>query len=168
MISVRSTLSFLLLAASLLFAAHAAAEPPLTEERILEVVRQIEAASVSRDLPGLVRHLAPEAVVRIEMSPEAGGQVMELDRDQYAKVLSQGWAASSTIRYEVRDVRTKIAADGRSAEATSTVLETMRVQGQTLRSRTRERARFVSRGGRVLVTHVSGLVEVSAPASAAP
>lgn len=156
---ILKTTGLLLLACAFLVP-PAQAQTPLTEARVVATLDQIESAVRDKDVSGVVRHFAPDASIRLVMPPSAGGQILELSVAEYAKLLRDGWAMAAESTYAVEDIQIEISADGRSAEVSDTTVETMKVQGQTLSSRTRERFSVESRGGRLLITRLTGQVEM--------
>jgi hypothetical protein len=107
-----------------------------------------------------VRHFAPDAVIRLVMPPSAGGQTLEMGVADYARMLEDGWAMAGDSSYAVEDIVIEISADGRSAEVSDTTVESMRVQGRTISSRTRERFSVEARGGKLVVTRLTGQVQL--------
>ena len=132
----------------------------LTEARIMTMFQQLEASGRARDAGGVARHFAPDAVIRLVMPASAGGQKLEMGVPQYTRMLEQAWAMAESFTYRVEDVVIEIGADGRTAEVSDTTVETMRIQGQTISSRTRERFSVAWRGGRPLVTRLTGHVQM--------
>ena len=86
--------------------------------------------------------------------------LIALDTPKKRQMLVQGWAAADAHTYAVQDIEIQIAADGRSAEVSDTTVETMRVQGQTVASRTRERFTVQMVGGKARVTRLVGHVQM--------
>jgi ketosteroid isomerase-like protein len=144
----------------MLAAPVAGAEAPLTEARIRSLCGEIESAVRRKDAQGVVRHFARDAVIRLVMPLSAGGQALELTVEDYARMLEDGWAMAGDSTYAVEDVVIAIGPDGRSAEVSDTTVESVKVQGRTLSSRTRERFGVELRAGRVVVTRLIGEVQM--------
>lgn len=150
----------LLVLACALLAPAARADQAVTEARIRGLFAQIESAVRSKDANGVVRHFAPDAVIRLVMPPAAGGQTLELGVQQYARMLEDGWAMAGDSTYAVEDVVIRISPDGRTARVSDTTVESMNVQGRTISSRTREHFAVEARGSRLVVTELTGEVQM--------
>jgi ketosteroid isomerase-like protein len=150
----------LLLVAGILSATPAYAEEPLTEPRIMAMFEQLEASIRGRDARGVAGHFSPDAVIRLVMPPAAGGQKMEMGVQQYTRMLEQAWAVAESFTYTVEDIVIQVSPDGRTAQVSDTTVESMRIRGQTISSRTREHFSVVSRGGRPVVTRLTGRVQM--------
>jgi ketosteroid isomerase-like protein len=150
----------LLLLAHAFLVPLAHAQTPLTEARVVAIFHEMESAVRGKDVSGVVRHFAPDAIIRLVMPRSAGGQILELSVAEYAKMLGDGWAMAAESTYAVEDIAIEISADGRSAEVSDTTVETMKVQGRTISARTRERFSVESRGGRLVITRLTGQVEM--------
>lgn len=156
---ILKTTGLLLLACA--FAVPAAhAESPLTEARVMATFDQIETAVRAKDVSGVVRHFAPDAIIRLVMPPAAGGQTLELSVADYARMLQDGWAMAADSTYAVENIVIEISADGRSAEVSDTTVESMKVQGRTISSRTQERFSVESRSGSPVITRLTGEVQM--------
>ncbi len=147
---------FGLLVVLLLAATAAHAEDVLTEKKITAMTDAIEAAARSHDPRAITRHFAPGAMIRIVMPPNAGGQTLNLSVEQYDRMLREGWAQYSQSTYRVEDVAIKISSDGQTALLTDTTIETIRVQGRTLSTRTHEVVSVALQNGRPVITKLVG------------
>jgi len=150
----------LLLLTGALVAPPAHAESPLTEPRIMAMFEQLESSVRARDARGVAGHFSPDAIIRLVMPSTAGGEKMEMGVQQYTRMLEQAWAMAESFTYTVEDIVIEISPDGRSAQVNDTTVESMRIQGQTISSRTRETFSVASRGGRPVVTRLTGHVQM--------
>lgn len=150
----------LLFLALLLAAPSAGAEGLLTHDRIMAMFSAIESAVHKKDADGVVQHFASDSVIRLIMPPAAGGQTLELSVPQYKSMLRDGWAMAEASSYAVQDIKVQISKDQRSARVTDTTVETMKVQGQTISSRTQEEFSVKLIGGEPRVTELTGRVQM--------
>jgi ketosteroid isomerase-like protein len=150
----------MLLVAGILVTTPARAEAPLTESRIMAMFEQLEASISGRDARGVAGHFSPDAVIRIVMPPAGGGQKMEMGVQQYTRMLEQAWAMAESFTYTVEDIVIEVSPDGRTAQVSDTTVESIRIRGQTISSRTRERFSVALRGGRPVVTRLTGHVQL--------
>jgi hypothetical protein len=149
----------LLLLGGALLAPTVRAEP-LTEADVMTLFEQLESSIRSRNARGVARHFAPDAIIRLVMPASAGGQKLEMGVQQYTRMLEQAWAVAESFTYSVEDIAIEIGPDGRTAEVSDTTVESMRIRGQTISSRTRERFSVARRGGRPVVTRLTGHVQM--------
>jgi ketosteroid isomerase-like protein len=152
--------ALLLLAGALVAPLAAHAEAPLTEPRIMAMFEQLESSVRARDARGVAGHFSPDAVIRLVIPSAAGSQKMEMGVQQYTRMLEQAWAMAESYTFTVEDIVIEISPDGRTAEVSDTTVESMRIQGQTISSRTRETFSVASRGGRPVLTRLTGHVQM--------
>ena len=150
----------LLLLAGAFVAPATHADAPLTEARVMTMFHQLESSVRARDARGVAGHFAPEAVIRLVMPAGGGGQKMEMGVQQYTRMLEQAWAMAESFTYTVEDIVIEISPDGRTAQVSDTTVESMQIRGQTMSSRTREHFSVALRGGRPLVTRLTGHVQM--------
>jgi hypothetical protein len=75
-------------------------------------------------------------------------------------MLEQAWAMAESFTYTVEDIVIEVSPDGRTAQVSDTTVESIRIRGQTISSRTRERFSVALRGGRPVVTRLTGHVQL--------
>ena len=142
-----------------LLLAGAASAASLTDGDIQKMLSRIDQAAQSHDVNGIIKLLAPQARVNIDMTAVGAPQVLSLSRAEYAEALRSNWAQTQTYDYQRSNTKIRIAPGAQSAIVTATVKETIKMQGQTLVSTTDETSRVEMVKGQPLVTEVQGIVK---------
>lgn len=142
-----------------LLLAGAAWSANLTEADINRMLTQIDQAAQSHDVEGVIKLLAPQAKMNIDMTALGAPQVMRLSRSEYANELRNSWSQSQSYSYQRSNTKIRIAPGGQSAQVTATIKEVMKMQGQTVTALTDETSRVELIKGQPLVTEVHGIVK---------
>ena len=149
--------SFTTIGAGLLLASAACAAS-LTEASIQPMLVQIDRAAQSHDVEGIIKLMAPQVRIQIDMTAVGAPQVATLSRSECASALRSSWAQSQSYNYQRSNTKIRVAPGGQSAIVTATVKETLKLQGQTVTSTTDETTRIELSKGQPLVTEVHGVV----------
>jgi hypothetical protein len=124
----------------------------LTEKAVRDLMVKVDQAAARKDADTVSKTLSD--AVEITMMISYGGQTQRLsmNKDQYMAALRQGWAASSNYTY--RRANEKIVLSGSKAYVSSEVFESMVINGQPLRTSSKESATLELINGALLVTKV--------------
>ena len=136
----------------------AACAAGMTEADINHVLGQLDQASNSKNVDGVLKHMAPQVRIQIDMSAVGMQQPMVMSRAEYASSLRDNWGQAMNYRYQRSNTKIRIAADGQSAQATASVKESMKIQGQPISSVTDETTKFELIKGQPMATEVRGVV----------
>lgn len=130
----------------------------ITESDIKTVLYEVEKATVARDIDGVIRHLAPFAVITLSLQTPDGLKGTQISRDQYRAELEKAYA--QTVQYEYRRENTiiKIRDDGKEATVETDIREHIVLRDREMRTITREKAVLEIIDGKLLVTVLDGFV----------
>jgi len=138
----------------LLGASHAPAADRLTKDMILKVIEVTDAASKQRDTGAIGAALGSNFYRYIELPSEGMPVAARIDKQQYLKIIDEGWEKTSKYQYERRDVVINLSPEGDSGESFSTVLETFVIDGREMVSKIREYARYELEDGRPVIVNI--------------
>ena len=130
----------------------------ITKEKILNLLKSIDEAAIKKDAKTIMAHMAPNAVIKMEMPGPEGKQIFRWNTKEYETNLKQSYAEVSDYQYKRVNTKIEIAKDGRTARVTDTVLETVSVGGQTIHSETKETALLEWQNGKLLITTLDAVV----------
>jgi hypothetical protein len=133
-------------------------ESKITEAKILDLLKSMDEAAIKKDVKAIVAHMAPNAIIKLEMLGPQGKQTLRLNIKEYEAYLKQGYAATSNFNYKRTNTKIKISTDGRTARVTDTVLETMSMGGKTISGETKETALLELRNGKLFITAIDGVI----------
>ena len=140
----------------LLVSWHALAAGPMTVEQIQQVMDAADAAAMRRDTQGIGSHLSEHFEKTVEIPYRGGTAAMKLDKREYLDLIDKGWADLEAYSYQRKDTVIKLAADGRSGESSSTIIETVVIDGETRVSKVREYAQYALEDGKPVITSIGG------------
>lgn len=113
---------------------------------------KVDQAAVRKDAETVSKTLSDSVEIIMLISHGGQTQRMAMNKDQYMAALRQGWAASSNYSY--RRANEKIVLSGSKAYVSSEVFESMVINGQPLRTSSKESATLELINGALLVTKV--------------
>lgn len=122
---------------------------------IQALLGRIDAAALNRDAEAIGDALSDDVRVVIEMPTASGSMQIELNKDQYLDVLSEGWRMIGPS-YRFRRDATEITRNGEVAQVISVVHEAFEAEGETMGTRTLEIADIAMQKGRLVVIKVVG------------
>jgi ketosteroid isomerase-like protein len=102
------------------------AEVLLTHENIDRFLDTLDQAIRRKDLDGVLRLIAPDAVITIQMKQGTQQQTVTLTRDEYRKTLEMSFAFPSANDYARAQTAVSLAPDERSAKVSYKSTETLR------------------------------------------
>ena len=136
---------------------------PITESQVRELVDGIDAAMMRRDVAAILAYLAADAVFEVEYRLPQGIQFKRFDKNEYAALLRGGAEFVGGVDFQRESTRILVAPGAREAEITSTLRETIRVQGKPLTGVTRSKSLVEVRDGRPQVTMVRAVTSFEVP-----
>ncbi|MCP9447328.1 MAG: hypothetical protein NNA22_07135 [Nitrospira sp.] len=101
-------------------------ETPVTTESIETLLADLDQAVKRKDVEGVLRHIAPDAVILIHMKQGAHHQTALLSREEYRKALAAEFAFLSADNSARVNTKVSLAPDERSAKISFKTTETLR------------------------------------------
>jgi ketosteroid isomerase-like protein len=135
-----------------------AAETKITEEKVRAILKSMETAIIEGDVKGVTAHMAGDVVVKIHIPGPEGKEVITMDLKEYERHFEEGMKAAIDYSYLRKDLQIDIAPEGDTARVTSTVLESMTINNQVIKSITEETLVLELRRGRILITSAEGVI----------
>jgi hypothetical protein len=159
----RQGIFFLLILAAFVCLCGCKASSPqhttITENDVLAMISEVEKATLSKDLDGVIKHLAPFVVINVTMDTPSGTQRIQLTRDQYKEALQKTFDRLVRHEYMHQNDKITIGNGGVTAIAETDVAEVLVIDGQERRTITHERAVLEIVDGEILVVQIDGVVE---------
>jgi hypothetical protein len=100
-------------------------EVPLTEAAIEILLTDLEQAVKRKDVDGVLRHIAPDAVILIRMKQGNHQQTAMLTREEYRKALASEFAFPSANDFTRVNTTVSMATDERTAKVSFKTTETL-------------------------------------------
>ncbi len=135
---------------------------PITEAQVQEVVDGMDAARMRGDVPAMLAYVAPDAVFEVEYRLPQGMQFKRFNKDEYAAYLRGGAEFVDGLAFQRESTTILVALAARQAEITSTLRETVRVQGEVLARVTRSKSLVEMRAGRPTIILVRAIMRYEA------
>lgn len=104
----------------------AQAEVRLTPEAIDQLLNGLDQAKRRKDAEGILRHIAPDAIITIHMKQGSQQQIATLTREEYRATLHMSLAFPSLRDYARVSTNVVLAPDARSAKVSFKFTETLR------------------------------------------
>lgn len=101
-------------------------EMPLTMGAIEALLADLDQAMWRKDVEGVLRHIAPDAVILIRMKQGDHQQTAVLTREDYRKALAAEFAFPSADDFARENTKIALAPDERSAKISFKTTETLR------------------------------------------
>jgi hypothetical protein len=139
---------------------------PITEAQVQEVVDSMDAARLRGDVPAMLAYVAPDAVFEVEYRLPQGMQFKRFNKDEYAAYLRGGAEFVDGLDFRRESTTILVAPAARQAEITSTLRDTVRVQGETLARVTRSKSLVELREGRPAIILVRAIMRYETPEKA--
>lgn len=129
----------------------------ISEPAIRSILEATQSATEQKDVKAILKYVAADATIDLTIdAPFVGSQNFQLSRQQYQRFLQEGFAATKMYRGKLSNLNVKIAADGKSATATYTLIEetTLVDQPATIASTGTETITFKLINGEILATAI--------------
>jgi hypothetical protein len=153
-------LKYLVLLLSLTTSNLLLAETTLTEASVNKMLNDIQTTVIDKNLTGFASYFTKDSTITIVM-PENMGGTSTIGKQEYLRMLEQGWALPAEYTYEIRDIKINVAPDGQSAIATDVTLETVAMDGKVVAStRSYETINIVLHDGGPKIKALRGEVEM--------
>ena len=122
-----------------LFSIAAFAQDVLTESSLLEMRQELQAAGEAKDFKRFFGLFAPKARVTLKMpaTKASGKQVMNLPT--FKKMIKHVWSLPAEIESKISGFDISIAEDGQSAVINNLINETIKINGNTIKSEAKEK-----------------------------
>jgi hypothetical protein len=118
----------------------------------------MDAARMRRDVPAMLAYVAPDAVFEVEYRLPQGMQFKRFNKDEYAAYLRGGTEFVDGLDFQRESTTILVVPAARQAEITSTLRETVRVQGEALARVTRSKSLVEMRDGRPTIILVRAIM----------
>ncbi len=129
----------------------------INEEQIQTVLEAVDKAANEKNADGILAHMADDVVVKLNVPNGRTSKTFSLNRDQYRRLLEEGYRVAQVYEFGRKGTRIKIARDGKRAKVSSRTYETMRNQNGSQRTDSLETATFELRNGKVVITKVESI-----------
>ncbi|MDA2909817.1 hypothetical protein MYX04_02665 [Nitrospiraceae bacterium AH_259_D15_M11_P09] len=129
----------------------------INEEQIQTVLEAVDKAANEKNADGILAHMADDVVVKVNVPNGRTSKTFSLNRDQYRRLLKEGYRVAQIYEFGRKGTRIKIARDGKSAKVSSRTYETMRNQNGSQRTDSLETATFELRNDKVVITKVESI-----------
>lgn len=143
----------IVLSALLLLAPSLGLGQTFDEPTVRKIMADIDRASAARDIAGVARHLSEGATLTVEMEADGQPQRLTMSKPEYIEAIRQAWAGVETYDYRRSNVKISLSG-GNRAVVTATVVETVTMQGKTMRTTSAETSVVELVAGKPLVTSV--------------
>lgn len=130
----------------------------ITESEVRSIMDSVEAATLEKDIDGVVEHMARDVIINVTVDTPFGPQRQRLTREEFREQTRKGWAMAGQYDYRREKEGISIAEDGLTATVRTDIRETMTIQGRRVRTTTRETATLAVVDGRILVTALEAVV----------
>jgi ketosteroid isomerase-like protein len=124
----------------------AKADLRLSREAIESLLEALDQARRRKDAEGILRHIAPDAVITIHIRQGSQQQMTTLSRDEYRTTLNMGFAFPSANDYARISTHIALAPDQRSAKVSLKSTETLQHAHRQLKVEGEETLVFRMRG----------------------
>lgn len=131
---------------------HAAA---IDENMIKQMIAKIDNAITAKNATEVAKSISPNAQIVLNISIKGNKQVINMTKDQYFKVLQEGWSMYQNYKYSRSNMKIKLENSNR-ALVTADVFESMIVNGQKISGSSKEEVYIELIDGTPLITKVVG------------
>lgn len=125
----------------------------ISEAHVSKLLAQVDAAIQKKSPSGIAATLSDELMVKINIHAGGRQRTIRVGKHEYISMLRQGWDMATSYSYSRRNE--KIAISGNAATVSADITETMTIQGQRMRTTTREVATIEMVNGVPLITKIS-------------
>lgn len=121
------------------FSAISFAQDVLTESSLLKMRHELQAAGEEKDLNKFFALFTPKARVTLKMPANKGGGKQVLSLAKFKKMIKHVWSLPAEIESKISDFDISISEDGQSAVINNLVNETVKINGDTINSESKEK-----------------------------
>lgn len=135
-----------------------AAEEKITEQKILAILKSMDAETIRGNVKGITAYMAGDVIVRVDIPGPEGRQILTMTRDQYEHYVEEGISATTEYDYARKDTQIEISPEGDVARVTSLVLERAVMNGSVIKTTAKETSIFEVRQGRIVITSIDAVI----------
>jgi len=136
--------------------ANAAPTRQVTETQVRQIMNSVKAASLAKDIQGIMQYIAPDALIQVSVQSPFGSQTIRINREEYQRQVAEGFAVMENPRYLDYSLQVQVAPDGLSAIARESTTMTVTIAGQPMMIRSVGQTQLQLRQGQVLITAIQG------------
>jgi hypothetical protein len=136
----------------------AKADVLLTQEGIVLFLDTLDRAIRQKDIDGILRLIAPDAIITIQVKQGAQHQTVTLTRDEYRKTLEMSFAFPSANDYARVHTAVTLAPDERSAKVSYKSMETLRQPQREIKIEGEGTLMLQVRGGKPVIVSLEQTV----------
>ncbi len=133
----------------------------ITEAQVRQILNEMQTAVNKRSVADLVKFIAPNAVIEVNMQTMAGSQRVRLNREEYSQYLQQSYDLMENYRYKISNLKIKIAPNKKTATASYVLREEATVQNQAMTVHSTSLMKLAVMQNRILVTSLSATSTVN-------
>jgi hypothetical protein len=136
----------------------------ITENDVLAMMDEVGKATLTKDLDGVIKHMAPFVVINITMASDNSTfmpQRVQISRDQYAEELRNFFAKRSYHDYRIENAEITISEHRRSAMTEADIFEVTVMDEKETRTTTHQKSVLEIIDGKILVTSIDAVIFTS-------
>lgn len=126
-----------------------------TDAELRELLNKVDAAANRRDVATIGSLLSDSVKISIEAPTPQGVIQIDLTKEEYLKILKQGWDAVGKD-YKYSRISTEIKNNGNIAQVISVIKEEFQVKGKTISSESLEISDYSEENGKLVATKIFG------------
>jgi hypothetical protein len=122
-----------------LFSTASFAQDVLTESSLLKMRHELKTAGEEKDLNKFFALFTPKARVTLKMPANKGGGKQVMNLAKFKKMIKHVWSLPAEIESKISGFDVSIDEDGQSAVINNLINETIKINGDTIKSEATER-----------------------------
>jgi len=122
-----------------LFSMASFAQDILTQESLLELRHELQAAGEAKDFDRFFGFFTPKARVTLKMPANKGGGKQVMNLAKFKKMIQHVWSLPAEIESSLSDLDISITKGGQSAVINNSINETIKINGKTINSESKEK-----------------------------
>jgi hypothetical protein len=131
-----------------LFSMAVFAQDVLTESSLLEMRQELQAAGEAKDFKRFFALFTPKARVTLKMPANKGGSKQVMKLAKFKKMIKYVWSLPAKRESKISDFDISIEEDGQSAMIKNVIHEIVKINGDTIRSKAKEKFRVLLINGK--------------------
>jgi hypothetical protein len=131
-----------------LFSMASFAQDILTESSLLEMRQELKAAGEAKDFNRFFALFTPKARVTLKMPANKGGGEQVMNIAKFKKMIQHVWSLPAEMESKISDFDISIEENGQSAVINNVLHETVKINGNTIRSKAKEKYKVVLINGK--------------------
>jgi hypothetical protein len=124
------------------------AQDALTESSLLEMRQELKDAGEAKDFKRFFGLFAPKARVTLKMPANKGGAKQVMNLAKFKKMIKHVWSLPAELESKISGFDISIEEDGQSAMIKNVIHETVKINGDTIRSKAKEKFKVVLINGK--------------------